>query len=101
MTHVVVTSSADADVHAIQIDLARATGIQVAERYTALLESLYDRLAEHPDSGAPRPALGKDVRIGIGLPYIVIYRHSAIDDIVTVLRIVHGRRNITAKLISG
>jgi plasmid stabilization system protein ParE len=30
----------------------------------------------------------------------VIYRHHEADDIVTVLRVVHGRRNITAKLIS-
>ncbi len=63
-------------------------------------DALYDRLAEHPDSGAPRPGLGTDIRIGIVLPYIVIYRHHEADDIVTVLRVLHGRRNITAKLIS-
>jgi toxin ParE1/3/4 len=53
------------------------------------------RTAVHLDRG-----LGKDIRIGIVLPYIVIYRHHEADDIVTVLRIVHGRRNITSKLIS-
>ena len=48
----------------------------------------------------PRPALGKDIRIGIVLPYIVIYRRREADDTVTVLRVVHGHRNITTKLIS-
>jgi plasmid stabilization system protein ParE len=100
MAQVIVTSSADADVYAIQSDLAKAAGIHIAAKYTALFEKLYDRLAEHPDSGAPRPGLGKDIRIGIVLPYIVIYRHHQAEDVVTVLRVVHGRRNITAKLIS-
>jgi toxin ParE1/3/4 len=100
MVRVIVTASADADIDAIQTDLAKAAGIRVAEKYTALFERLYDRLAGHPDSGAPRPALGKDIRIGIVLPYIVIYRHGDADDALTVLRIVHGRRKISAKLIS-
>jgi plasmid stabilization system protein ParE len=100
MVRVIVTASADADLDAIQTDLAQAAGIRIAEKYTALFERLYDRLAEHPDSGAPRPALGEDIRIGIVLPYIVIYRHGDVDDVVTVLRIVHGRRKISAKLIS-
>jgi toxin ParE1/3/4 len=99
MARVVVTSSADADIHAIQIDLAKLAGTRIAARYTALFERLYDRLAEHPDSGAPRPVLGTDIRIGIVLPYIVIYRHHEADDVVTVLRIVHGRRKIAATLI--
>jgi len=100
MARVIVTASADADVYAIQAHLAKAAGIRVAAKYTALFENLYDRLAEHPDNGAPRPGLGKDTRIGIVLPYIVIYRHHKADDVVTILRIVHGRRNITTKLIS-
>ena len=39
-----------------------------------------DRLGDHPGSGAARPALGLDIRIGIVSPHIVIYRHSADDD---------------------
>ena len=100
MARVIVASSADADIDAIQVDFAKTAGTRVAAKYTALFESLYDRLAEHPASGVPRPALGKHIRIGIVLPYIVIYRHREADDTATVLRIVHGRRNITARLIS-
>jgi plasmid stabilization system protein ParE len=41
------------------------------------------------------------VRIGIVLPYIVIYRHSARDDTVTILRLVHGYCRISGKLLRG
>jgi plasmid stabilization system protein ParE len=33
-------------------------------------------------------------------PYIVIYDHEQAADLVTVLRIVHGRRRITGKLLA-
>jgi hypothetical protein len=36
MARVVVTSSADADVYAIQMDLAKAAGFHIAAKYTAL-----------------------------------------------------------------
>jgi toxin ParE1/3/4 len=100
MARVVVASSADADVYAIQTELTKAAGLPTVARYTALLESLYDRLATYPDSGAPRPGLGKDIRVGIVFPYVVIYRHRKADDTVTILRVIHGRRNITDKSIS-
>jgi toxin ParE1/3/4 len=45
-------------------------------------------------------ALGSNIRIGIVSPYIVIYRHSEGDDTVTLLRIVHGRRKITGKMLA-
>jgi plasmid stabilization system protein ParE len=64
MARVIVTSSADADLYAIQVDLAKAAGIDIAAKYTALFENLYDRLAKHPASGAPRLGLGKNIRIG-------------------------------------
>jgi hypothetical protein len=31
----------------------------------------------------------------------VIYKHSNADDVINVLRIVHGRRKITGKLLRG
>jgi toxin ParE1/3/4 len=39
------------------------------------------------------------VRIGIVVPYIVIYELNESEDIVTVLRIVHGDRDITRSLL--
>jgi toxin ParE1/3/4 len=48
-----------------------------------------------------RPALGPDIRIGVILPYIVIYSHTETDGIVRVLRIVHGSRRVSGKLLRG
>jgi len=99
VTRVIVTSPADADTADIVTYLAAKAGYNVAATYIAAVEKLYDRLADHPDSGAPRPALGPHIRVGFVSPYIVIYEHTEPDDTVTILRIVHGRRRITGKLL--
>ena len=48
-----------------------------------------------------RPKVGAKIRIGVVSPYIVIYKHTETDGVVRVLRIVHGSRWITGKLIRG
>jgi plasmid stabilization system protein ParE len=100
MARVIVSSSANADIYAIEKDLAKFAGKPLAEKYSAHFKSLFNRLAEYPDSGAPRRGLGKDIRVGIVFPYVVIYQHRKADSTVIVLRVVHGHRNITAKLIT-
>jgi hypothetical protein len=40
-------------------------------------------------------------RIVIVLPYILIYDYIDEDDTLTLLRVVHGKRNITRRLIRG
>jgi toxin ParE1/3/4 len=99
MARVVVTEPADADAADILTYLAREAGSVAAVKYSRAFDALYQRLASHPDSGAARPALGSHIRIGIVLPYVVIYRHVAGDHIVAILRIVHGNRRITRKLL--
>jgi toxin ParE1/3/4 len=99
MTRIIIAPAAASDTRDILIDLADKAGSQVAAKYAGLFEHLYDCLELFPASGAPRPALGKDVRIGIVDPYIVLYRHTMTIDAVTVLRIVHGRRRITKALL--
>ena len=101
MARVVVSSNADADTDSIFAYLTTSTGGSVAAKYISLFESLYERLADHPASGPRRAALGPDIRIGIVSPYIVIYRLSGSDDTVTVLRVVHGRRDIARKLLAA
>jgi toxin ParE1/3/4 len=61
-------------------------------------EKLYDRLIDHPASGAPRPAIGPHIRIGIVSPYIVIYEHDAAQNTV-IFRVVDGRRKVTGKML--
>jgi toxin ParE1/3/4 len=100
MARVVIAPSADADTDFVLADLASKAGRRVSAKYDNLFDKLYERLAAHPAIGAVRRRIGKDIRIGIVSPYIVIYRYTADSDTVTVLRIVHGRRRITGKLLS-
>jgi toxin ParE1/3/4 len=58
-------------------------------------------LAGFPDSGAPHSKIGAKIRIGVVSPYIVIYRHTVADSLARVLRIVHGSRKITGRLLRG
>lgn len=101
MARSVITEPADADIARIIDDLGVKAGANVADRYDADFDRLYVRLAAHPESGAPRPALGRQARISVVSPYVVIYEYLAADDAVMVLRIVHGRRKITRKLLRG
>ena len=99
MARVVFTESADADSAAIYEDLNIAAGKRTAQKYRGLFKRLYEHLSAFPESGAPRPKLGPNIRTGVVAPYIVIYRRSEDDNAVIVLRIVHGRRKITGKML--
>jgi toxin ParE1/3/4 len=99
MARVRFTASAAADSAAILSDLNAEAGHQIATKFGTRFAKLYDRLAGHPVSGPPRPALGPNIRIGIVSPYIVIHRYIKADDVVTVLRILHGHREIAGKLL--
>ncbi len=99
MTRVSFTASAAADSAAILSDLNAKAGHQVAANFRNRFTQVYDRLAAHPESGPLRPTLGPNIRIAVVSPYIVIYRHIEADDLVTVLRFVHGHRKIAGKLL--
>ncbi|HEY5225999.1 MAG TPA: type II toxin-antitoxin system RelE/ParE family toxin [Methylovirgula sp.] len=101
MVRIVVTALADADVADILADLNSEAGSVTAERFNARFERLYERLADHPDSGPLRPILGSHIRIGVVFPYIVIYRHVEGADTVSLIRVLHGRRRFTRKLLRG
>jgi toxin ParE1/3/4 len=99
MARIIIAPEADADMDGIIADVAAVAGGRNAIKYNFLFEKLYERLADYPDAGVPRPVLGINIRIGIVSPYIVIYRQNAIDNTVTVLRIVHGRRHISGRML--
>jgi toxin ParE1/3/4 len=99
MARVIISPSASADETDILGELRTKAGLHTAAKFRALFQEVYERLGVHPASGPPRPALGADVRIGIVSPYIVFYEHSAADDTVNVMRIIHGRRRITGRLL--
>ena len=100
MARVVITEPADADSSEIVRDLTARAGELVADRYDADFDALYLRLATFPESGSPRSKLGRFVRIGLVSPYVVVYRHVPDDDLVAVIRIVHGRRRITRRMLT-
>ena len=100
MTRVVLTASADTDTASIISDLAAKAGANVADRYNAEFDALYRRLELFPESGSPRTALGRLVRIAIVAPYAIIHEYIEADDVVTVMRILHGRRQITRRMLN-
>jgi toxin ParE1/3/4 len=101
MARVALTWLADADAAEILTHLGERAGAGVANHYEAAFDSVYRTLERFPDSGAPRPKLGADVRIAVVSPYLIVYEHLEDDDVVTIMRIVDGRRKITRRLIAG
>ena len=72
MARVVFTAAADADAAAIFDYLYAKAGKSTVLKYRAAFKTLYEHLANFPDSGAPRPKVGGRIRIGIVTPYIVV-----------------------------
>lgn len=99
MTRLIILPSAAADEAEILSYLNEKAGLGIAVRFQTLFRSTYTRLAAFPASGAPRRALGDDVRIAVVAPYIVVYRCVATEGSVSVLRIVHSRRRIAGEML--
>jgi toxin ParE1/3/4 len=99
MTRLVVTADAEVDTREILSYLEREAGPTIAAKYGRRFRSTLQRLIDLPETGAPRPSLGAHARIGIVSPYILIYDFVREDDLLVLLRILHGRRNITRDLL--
>ena len=97
MAKLIVSPQAELDSAAIIELLLDKAGVDVAARYLREIDALPERLSLFPRSGMRRLSLGRDIRIGVVEPYVMIYRYRA--DTVTVVRVVDGRRNITRRLI--
>jgi plasmid stabilization system protein ParE len=99
MTRLVVTADAENDTNVILAYLEREAGGRVALDYGRRFIQTLERIVGFPESGVPRPALGPDARIAIVSPYLLIYDYTRKDDTLTLLRILHGRRDITRTLL--
>jgi plasmid stabilization system protein ParE len=99
MTRIIVSPQADADWDEILDRLAEQAGHATADRYAANLDAIYDNLTMSPAMGAPRPQYGRRTRIIVLSPYLVIYDHLTEIEIVHIVRILDGRRNITRRLV--
>lgn len=99
MTSLVIADVASDDIDTIidylEREAGRATAAAYAERFTAEIE----RIADFPGHGTLRPALGPDTRVSLVYPYLVIYDYTASLDQATLLRVLHGKREITERLM--
>ena len=101
MIEVVVSPQARGDLLDIIRYLADIASPATAEAWDRKLWQAIDELSEFPGSGAPRPRLGSNARIRIVGPYVAIYEHVRGSGVLVVLRVVHGGRKITRKLLAG
>ena len=99
MTVVSFTQVATNDLAVIKNALALKSGKRVALKYANRFYDLFERLTEHPSSCPARPRLGYGVRMGVVAPYLVFYHYDNHEKLVTVMRVVHGKRRITRKMI--
>jgi toxin ParE1/3/4 len=99
MAKVIVAPSGAADVAEIYEYLAAEACFRTADKYRQRFAELYRHLALYPESCPLRPKIASYTRIGIVLPYVVLYRYIEADEMVLVQRVVHGSRRITGKLL--
>ena len=98
MVRLVVSPETQADLDEILRWLTREAGRPVALRYAEKFRAAFRHLTEFPETGARRPKLARDMRIWLVTPYVIFYRFAAEDQTVRVVRILHGRRDMTERL---
>jgi toxin ParE1/3/4 len=99
MPRLVVSPEASGDIDDILVWLEREAGKAVALRYAERFRAAFSQLMAFPDIGARRPKLHAAMRIWAIAPYVVFYRSSPDSETVTVLRILHGRRDVSERLL--
>lgn len=92
-----ITQSAERDLEGIVDHLAGVRGTDFALSYLADLRQRVDTLQEFPRRYRVRRNFGRGVRVLVERPYLIIYRVET--DTVNIMRVLHGRRRITKRLI--
>ena len=99
MTRIIVAADAEGDIGEILAYLEREAGRSTAVAYGERFVEAIERVADFPGHGTPRPALGPDTRIALVYLYLLIYDFTDAHDTATLLRVLHGKREITERLI--
>jgi toxin ParE1/3/4 len=86
-----LTAQAEEDLIAVWFTIAERSP-RDADRFLERLDNRIGSLVESPDRSAPRPELGRDMRILVEGDYLVIYR--ARQHGVTVIRVIHGAQDL-------
>jgi plasmid stabilization system protein ParE len=87
------TTTARRDLASIVATIAENSGRRTAARWRGMLESRARSLANHPFLGTVDDTLGPGRRRLVISPYLIVYRVRD-DREVTVLRILHGARDL-------
>lgn len=95
---IVYADAARTDIHSVGQSIREAAGEAVAERFVARIIATVESLEFMPTRHRIRSELSASLRV-IGLrKYMIFYKVGEED--VTVMRVLHGARNITAKLFA-
>ena len=74
---------------------------QAADRLITRIETVVDRLADFPRSAPARHDIGQDIRgLTVG-NYLVVYRVDEASHAVALLRVLDGRRDLSAIFANG
>ncbi len=96
MLPIVRTDRADEDLIAIWSGIA-AENPAAADRVLDAIERRWRQLAQYPYSGVARDDIANGIRHLVNGQYLTLYRIN--DDAVEILRVLHGRREITKKAV--
>ncbi|MBX9590692.1 MAG: type II toxin-antitoxin system RelE/ParE family toxin [Hyphomonadaceae bacterium] len=99
MARIIVSPQAEHDLAQIVDEISDTAGPAVAGNLLGRIVAVIDKLALVPNaSGRLVPALGKEIRCHAIGSYNVYLRYDEAADVLLVVRVLHGRRNITAAL---
>ncbi len=99
MAKLTVTRHADRDLDDILSYLTDAAGQGTAESHAQRFAEALEHIEAFPSAGPARPALGTCTRISIVLPYVLIYDYDEAGDTLVLLRVLHGRRRMTERIL--
>src|SRR5262245_39153591 len=99
MAQVVVSPQAEQELAQLVDEIGDKAGPAVADNLLDRIVAIFHKLALVPKaSGRLVPGLGKDIRCHPVGSYNVYLRYDEAVDTLFVVRVLHGRRNITAAL---
>jgi len=96
MSELRLSPEAEAELDGIWIHMARESGsIDIATRVVESINERFWLLSRYPYMGRQRDDLGPGVRSFTAGDYVVLHR-IAEDDVVLILHVVHGSRDVAA-----
>jgi plasmid stabilization system protein ParE len=98
MARLIVSPESSADIDGILDWLDCETGRPVALRYAERFRAAFGHLMAFPEIGARRRTLHANMRIWVVAPYVIFYRFEIDKEPVTIVRILHGRRDLAEAL---